>query len=134
MGYLIDNTPIGRFSVFCTDLYPFRIIITPGFNSDRDLQTLVKDVIPDVEEWQFSGRRRCPLPKGKQSRIIHPATYAHNSRKMREFTELVVFAFHTAEQRSQVAARLDTQLIKYTIEDEPTPQTPVEDDVFIIIP
>lgn len=121
MGYLTDNTPPTRNWVICQELYPFRIVIEPGFATDVELQLLVKDVVPDVEEWQYSGRRRCPLPAGKLSRVIHPAAYAQNSRKMRQFIEMVVFAFHLESDRMAVAARLTSQGFKFTIEDEPTP-------------
>jgi len=124
MGYLADNISIYKNTVICQDLYLFRIIIAPQFASDLDLQILVKDVIPDVEEWQFSGRRQCPVRplNGKAKgavRVVHPAAYAQNSRRARQFTSEVVFAFHTTLQRSQVAARLTNSSFKFRLEDEP---------------
>ena len=126
MGYLSDNIPPGSNHAICQDLYKFRIIIQPGFASNVKLSQIIMDEIPDVEEWQFSGRRRCPIvpTRGKARparRAIHPASWAQNSRRMRPFTEEVVYAFHTEEQRAQVMARLDQEGFKYRIEDEPTP-------------
>jgi hypothetical protein len=106
MGYLNDNTPDSRFWVICPDIYPYRIIVDPGFASNLELSTIVKDVLPDVEDWQFSGRRYCPQPRRKQPRVIHPARYAQNSRKMRPRVERVVYAFHDTLQRQSVANRL----------------------------
>jgi hypothetical protein len=129
MGYLSDNTPPGKNHVICQELYKFRVIIQPRFASNLTLQSIVKDELPDVEEWQFSGRRRCPAPmqRGKAQsvagRMIHPSSYAQNSRRMRPFTEEVVFAFHTETQRARVLARLDVEGFKYRIEDEPTPSS-----------
>jgi hypothetical protein len=125
MGYLTDNIPPGSNHAICQDLYKFRIIVQPGFKSDVALASIIKDEVPDVEEWQFSGRRRCPIipARGKSRpvrRQIHPAAYAQNSRRVRPFTEEVVFAFHTENQRSQVAARFDQERVKYRLEDEPT--------------
>ena len=126
MGYLTDNLPPGRNNVICQEIYKFRIIAQPGFASNVDLQECILDVLPDVEEWQFSGRRRCPVVPGRGKarpirRVIHPSTYAQNSRRMRPFTEEVVFAFHTEDQRNQVAARLTNKRFKFRIEDEPSP-------------
>ena len=115
MGYLSDNTPAGSNHVICQDLYSFRLIVIPKFASNIVLQSLVKDEIPDVEEWQFSGRRRCV-----GARTTHPAHYAQNSRRMRPFTEEVVFAFHTESQRAQVGSRLTLEGFKFRLEDEPT--------------
>jgi len=127
MGYLSDNIPPGKNYVVCQEIYKFRLILNPKFASNVALQQIVKNEIPDVEEWQFSGRRRCPVPqsRGKSrsvaGRQIHPSTWAQNSRRMRPFTSEVVFAFHTEAQRSQVAARFTQEGFKYRFEDEPTP-------------
>jgi len=125
MGYLTDNIPLGENSAFCQDLYVYRIIVQPGSLSDSALSSIVKDEIPDVEEWQYSGRRRCPIVpnRGKAKgirRVIHPAGYAQNSRRVRPFTEEVTYAFHTNDQRSQIAARFDVERISYRLEDEPS--------------
>ena len=118
MGYLTDNTPDGRFWVFCPDIYPYRIIVEPGFASNIQLSTIVKDVIPDVEDWQFSGRRFCPQPRTKQRRVIHPASYAQNSRKMRPRIERVVYAFHDTLQRQMVADRLTNEGFNVTLQND----------------
>ncbi len=131
MGYLDDNMPENAFAIVCSDLYKFRMIVNPGFASDLDLQQLVKEVLPDVQEWQFSGRRFCPRSDRRIPQTIRPRIYAQNSRKMRQFEERVFFAFGTALQRSEVGALFDTKRIKYTIEDEPTPLT---QDVIIVVP
>lgn len=127
MGYLTDNIPPGRNFAICQELYAFKIIIQPAFASDTALAGIIKDEIPDIEEWQFSGRRRRPVSgRGKAKpigRVLHPSTYAQNSRRMRPFTEEVVFAFHTEAQRLQVAMRLDVEGFKYRLEDEPTSST-----------
>ena len=126
MGYLGDNIPLGRNYAFCQDLYPYRLILNPKFASDVKITGIVKDEIPDVEEWQFSGRRRCPVvpSRGKsrnaRGRQIHPAAWAQNSRRIRPFTEEVVLAFHTENQRSQVAARLTQEGFTYRLETEPS--------------
>lgn len=121
MGYLTDNIPPGKFWVICSDLYPYRIYVNPNFYSDRELQLIVEEVIPDVEEWQFSGRRFIPVtPNNKILRNIFPANYAHNSRKMRPYTEKVVFAFHTTAQRALVASRFSGLFLTYELENEPT--------------
>ena len=136
MGYLTDNIPPTVFGAVCEDLYIYRVIIDPRFASDRELQQLVKEVIPDVEEWQFSGRRtRCPRSDGKQVRIVHPYGYSNRDRKTRRYLERVVFAFHTSIQRDQVTAQLSAQGFKYTIENEPTQITPEEmEEVIVILP
>lgn len=120
MGYLLDNVPPGQFYVLCADLYIFRLEIEPRFSTDRELMKKVKDVIPDIEEWQFSGRRRRPLSDGRQSRINFPINYAVNSRRMREFEDFVVFAFHTVEQRAAVATRLVNEGYTIKLLNEPT--------------
>jgi hypothetical protein len=124
MGYLTDNIPVGRNFAFCQDLYLYRLIVKPQFASDFQLSSFVKDEVPDVEEWQFSGRRRCPVapPTGRAQssrRQVHPATWAQNSRYMRAFTEEVFYAFHTEAQRAQVAARLDQERYSYRLVNEP---------------
>ena len=127
MGYLSDNIPSGSNHAICQDLYKFRLILNPKFASNVALAQIVQDEIPDVEEWQFSGRRRCPVVprRGKAQsvagRVIHPSSWAQNSRRVRPFTEEVVFAFHTEDQRDQVAARLTQEGFKFRFEDEPTP-------------
>lgn len=126
MGYLTDNIPPGQNFAICQDLYKFRIIIQPGSASDVKISGFIMDELPDVEEWQYSGRRRCPVVPGRGKarpirRKIHPASWAHNSRRMRPFTEEVVYAFHTEGQRDQVAARLTQEGFKFRLEDEPTP-------------
>lgn len=124
MGYLTDNIPLGRNYALCQDLYSFRMVVQPGVLTDSKLSAIVKDEIPDVEEWQFSGRRRCPIvpSRGRAKgirRVIHPSSWAFNSRRMRPFTEEVYFAFRTAAQQSQVAARMDAERISYTIHNTP---------------
>ena len=125
MGYLSDNIPLGQNYAFCQDLYLFRIILQPGYLSDVEITSIVKDEIPDVEEWQFSGRRRCPIipARGKARairRVINPSSWAHNSRRMRPFTEEVHLAFHTTAQRAQVAARFNQERISYRLENAPS--------------
>jgi hypothetical protein len=139
MGYLTDNIPPGKNHAVCQELYPFRIIIVPGFASDVAISQIIMDEIPDVEEWQYSGRRQCPVPptlgKGRKvRRVIHPSTYAQNSRRMRPFTEEVVYAFHTEAQRSQVAMRLDQERFKYRLVDEPTGSPGSGGMMVIIVP
>ena len=133
MGHLTDNTPTTRNWVFCQDLYQFRIIVNPRFASDLELQAIVKDVIPDVEEWQFSGRRFCRKPRRRAAinPVVHPAKYAQNSRKIREYDERVVFAFHTSLQRDLVTARLTSRGFKFQIEDEPS-RSPINDNTLVI--
>jgi hypothetical protein len=127
MGYLTDNTPHASNSASCHELYLYRIIISPGFASDLELQQLVRDVVPDPEEWQFSGRQHNPPPGGfgKSPRVVHPATYAQNSRKMRVWIEQVYFAFHTEEQRASVAARLSNRGFSYRLQNEPSDPNPI---------
>lgn len=139
MGYLTDNIPPGRNHAICQDLYKFRLIVGPrsaSFYSNVKLAGIIKEELPDIEEWQFSGRRRCPVvpARGKSQpnrRQIHPAAWAQNSRRMRPFIEEVVFAFHTEEQRSQVAARFDQERIRYRLEDEPT--SGPNDQILVIV-
>ena len=131
MGYLSDNTPANKNWVFCEDLYKFRIRIDPRLQKDIVFQKLVKDVLPDVEEWQYSGRRLCPRPAAKPVNPIIFPDYAVNSRKKRQYTALVIFAFNLSSQRDAVAARLDTEGYNYSYEDEPTP--PVADGEIILL-
>ena len=131
MGYLDDNTPENSFAVVCSDLYKFRMVVNPGFATDLELQTLVREALPDVQEWQFSGRRFCPRTDRKIPQTVRPRIYAQNSRKIRQFEQRVVFAFHTTLQRSEVGALFDTKRINYTIVDEPTPLT---QSVIIVVP
>jgi hypothetical protein len=121
MGYLFDNIPPGQNFVLCPDLYLYRLIVQPGFLSDFSLGAIIKDELPDVEEWQYSGRRRRPvISQGRVvRRQVHPATYAQNSRMMRPFSEVVHYAFHTPSQRAQVMARFDQERIKYEVYNEP---------------
>ena len=142
MGYLTDNLPPGKNHVICQDLYPFRLIVNnlgshwtePRYVSDAELQLLVKDVLPDIEKWQFSGRRYRPKAVRRSPRIVHPARYAQNSRPMRAFHERVVFSFHTEPQRDAAAARLRNSGFRdLTYQDEPTPN-PVEGIVVVVIP
>ena len=124
MGYLTDNITAGRNSAVCQDLYPFRIIAQPGFLSDSKISFIVKDEIPDIEEWQFSGRRQCPtVPSRGRSRpirrVIHPSAYAQNSRLVRPFTEEVIYAFRSMGQQTQVSARFTQERISHRLEEEP---------------
>jgi len=135
VGYLADNIPLGRNTAICQELYPFRVIITPGFASNIVLQQLVLDELPDVEDWQFSGRRRCPVPPSRGSarrirRVIHPRGYAQNSRYVRQFTEEVVFAFHSTLQRDKVTARLTLEGFTFRLENEPG----IGDELVVFIP
>lgn len=133
MGYLDLVTPDGRNWVICQDVYPFRIHITPGFASNLELQELVRELIPDVEEWQFSGRRFCPKgPLAPKNPVLSPC-YAVNSRKIRQFDEIVVFAFHLPSQRDTVAARLTNEGFKFFFRDEPTPSS-ASSDIVVIVP
>lgn len=119
MGYLRDNIRPRRFYAECEEIYPYRIIINPGFASDVELRTLVKDVLPDVEDWQFSGRRYLRKPVyGRKTRGIYPSSYAQNSRKIRDYDERVIFAFHSTVQRDAVAARLTNNRFSYKFEDD----------------
>lgn len=93
MGYLFDNIPPGRIDVLCHDLYPFRIKVLPAFFETYEIQLQVKDVIPDVEEWQYSGKRP------SDGRLI--------------------FAFHTDVQRDAAAARFNTLGLNFIVENEP---------------
>ena len=126
MGYLTDNIPPGRNYAYCQDLYLYRMIVDPAFASDVKLQQIVQDEIPDVEEWQFSGRRRCPVVPSRgparkaQGRVVHPATWAEDSRLVRPFTAEVVFAFRTTAQRDQVGARMTQEGFKFRLENEPS--------------
>lgn len=126
MGYLFDNIPPGQNYVLCPDLYPYRLIVKPGFLSDRELGEIIKDELPDVEEWQYSGRRRRSVVSRSTGvrRQVHPATYAHNSRRMRPYSEVVHYAFHTADQRDQVVSRLIQERIKYEVYNEPGTPAP----------
>ena len=131
MGYLADNKTPKRFYVECEEIYPLRVIVKPGFASDADLRMLVKDVLPDVEDWQFSGRRYHSKPVyGRKTKGIHPATYAQNSRKIRDFDEEVVFGFHSTVQRDAVTARLANNGFSYKVEDDPTSMS----EVVIVVP
>ncbi len=133
MGYLTDSTPSTKNWVICQDIYPFRVIINPGFASDLTLQMLVKSEIADVQEWQFSGRRRCARPRRGVSinPLVHPYGYAVNSRRVRPFDARVVFAFHTTTQRDTVTARLTNEGYSFAIEDEPARS--INDDTLIIV-
>lgn len=120
MGYLSDNTPRTSWSVCCTDLYRYRLIIKPGYSSDLELREIVIDVLPDVEEWQFSGRRFWALPRygPRPDRVILPG-YGLRRQNVRVYDERVVFAFHTEEERQAVADRLTTLRYKYEFQTEP---------------
>lgn len=135
MGYLFDNIPPTQFGVECESLYTYRIIIDPFLSSDKTLQELVEDVVPDVETWQFSGRRkRCPRTDGKQVRIIHPYGFSNQDRKTQQYLERVVFAFSTEVLRDQVAARLTNEGFQYTVQNGPGTTPPEEYDPIIILP
>lgn len=135
MGYLDLVTPSNRNWVFCEDVYPFRIRVEPGFASDLELQTIIKDEIPDVEEWQFSGRRFTPRPRvDPQNPLISPSRYAQNSRKVRQFTEIVVFAFHSSLDRADAAARLTSEGFTFTLQDEPVSGSNTDQSLVIILP
>ena len=124
MGYLADNIPVGRNSIICQEIYQYRIIVKPGFSADIVLQQIVLDELPDVEDWQFSGRRRCPVPQSRGSarrisRVVHPSGYAQDSRRVRDFTEEVYFAFRSSTLRDKVVARLTTEGYSFRVENEP---------------
>ena len=106
MGYLAQNTPPTRHWAICEDLYPLRLTIVPKFSSDDGLAFIIKDVLPDVEDWQFSGRRFRLLSPFQQPNPLPSTAYAINSRKMRPREEFVVFAFHDLDQRTAVTNRL----------------------------
>lgn len=61
MGYLQDNLPYGVSIADCPDLYPYELVVAWVVNDpftapsivDR-IGLLVKGVLPDVEDWQFS--------------------------------------------------------------------------------
>ncbi len=67
MGYLQDNLPQRKVqNVDCSALYPLllkvkhRALPQERWAGDSDLKTslIVKDIVPDVEDWQYSGRKR----------------------------------------------------------------------------
>ncbi len=63
MGYLTDNTSIGPYGRYadCPDLYPYELVVVWQLNdkftypNGADTMGLaVKEVVPDVEDWQYS--------------------------------------------------------------------------------
>jgi len=120
VGYLKDNTPPGKYWVICPEIYPYRLIVRPKFAKDDALCLIVKGVLPDVEDWQFSGRRYQPLPRLMQPRNIHPATSAIDSRAMRPRRERVVFAFHDIAQRAEVATQFTILGYRFELQNEPS--------------
>lgn len=135
MGYLFDNIPPTVFGVECEDLYNFRLFVDPGLDDDPTIRGIVRELLPDVETWQFSGRRtRCPRTDRRQVRIVHPYGFSNQDRKTRQYLERVVFAFSTAILRDQAAARFTNLGYVVTIQDEPGNTPPVEYDPIIIIP
>jgi len=63
MGYLTDNTTIGAYGRIgdCPDLYPYALVVrwnvNDRFHAPKPIQQVmfeVKDVLPDVEDWQCS--------------------------------------------------------------------------------
>ena len=87
MGYLTDNISIRSGGAICTDLYPFAMIVryalNDPFTAPNAVDTMslaIKEVIPDVEEWQVSVLR----------------------------DDRVKFRFHTEAQRNQASNALNT--------------------------
>jgi len=61
MGYLQDNLPYGVSVADCPDLYQYALVVSWVVNDPFTAPTivdriglLVKEVLPDVEDWQFS--------------------------------------------------------------------------------
>ena len=70
MGYLQDNLAYGQSVADCPDLYQYALVVewvvldpyTAPSIVDR-IGLLVKEVLPDVEDWQFS------VIKGRENRV-----------------------------------------------------------------
>ena len=61
MGYLYDNLPFGRKFADCPALYEYALIVEYEQRDlfmypppDDKLGLIIKEVLPDVEDWQFS--------------------------------------------------------------------------------
>lgn len=63
MGYLTDNTTIGRYGRIgdCPALYPYELVVQWAENDPffypkavDQLGLAIKEVLPDVEDWQYS--------------------------------------------------------------------------------
>ena len=123
MGYLTDNTLPGKPFVECRDLYVYRLEVEPKFKETREVNAIVRDQVPDVEEWQFSGRRKCPPLPPIQVRRDTTRKVAEDSLFVRRFTEVIRYAFRTREQRDAVVVRLSNQGLVVRAIDPPAAVT-----------
>lgn len=67
MGYLLDNLPARKQQIVeCPELYKLGLRVRrrpprealAAAESDLSVSLIIKEVIPDVEEWQYAGTRR----------------------------------------------------------------------------
>jgi len=106
MGYLTDNTPPRTNVADCLVLYIYGLRVIPGYYTADELGLMVKEVLPDVEDWQFSDARR--VDPRRRPRSDSP-------------THLKVdFQFHREPDRSKVANYFTSKGLSWSIYNIPS--------------
>lgn len=108
-GYLFDRTTVKAPEVLCNDLYRFVLRVFPGFDSDAVLADILVEAFPDVQTWQYMGRRFCPLPPAgrKSPRPVRPYVNYFPDGKVRPTQpDQVQYGFSTAALRDEAVVVL----------------------------
>lgn len=119
MGFIADNTT-GPPPYSCHELYHWLIRVDPGFDkTDTRMDLIIADEEPDVELWQFMGRRFFPPnPPAPWVRPQPPAADYSPPRygAVRGRTAVIrtQYSFATEALRDRVAARLTAEGFRVT--------------------
>ncbi len=117
MGYINDTVnPPAPYS--CHELYKWLLRVAPKFSTDDEMCSLVKDEEPDVEQWQYMGRRYFSKPNVQYTRTPRETVdYSPPRRgKVHNHTdaEVIQFSFATQPLRDRVRDRLVAEGYKVT--------------------
>lgn len=120
MGYIADNTT-GLPPFSCHELYRWLFRVDPGF--DRDdvaIDAIIRNEEPDIELWQYMGRRFMPPnPPRQWTRTPRVAAdYSpprYGAVRGRIAVVRVQYSFANEPLRDRVAARLTAE--RYSITD-----------------
>lgn len=120
MGYIADHTT-GPPPFSCHDLYKWLLRVDPGFDLNDDaISALVVNEEPDVELWQYMGRRFIPtdppVPWVRKPRPEADYSYPRRGRVRGGVNQIrAQYSFATEALRDRVVGRLT--VAGYTVTD-----------------
>jgi hypothetical protein len=119
MAY-IDNSGVIGPPHSCHDLYAWVLRVDPGFNTDdAPIDRIVRDEEPDIELWQYMGRRFMPPnPPRQWTRTPRVAADYSPPRYGAVRGRIAIirtqYSFATQALRDRVAARLTAEGFQVT--------------------